>query len=106
MKFGVHLPLITFDEPRYSLAHLKDYARGAQELRYSTIAANAHLVFQRPWLDGPTALAAVLADSGGMDLMTSVALPTVRGPLATAKTLAAIDVLSGGQLIVGVGPGS
>ncbi len=38
--------------------------------------------------------------------MTSVALPVVRGPLATAKTLAAIDVLSGGRLIVGVGPGS
>ena len=106
MKFGAHLPLIAFDEPRYSLRHLHDYTRAAREMGYSTIAANDHLIFQRPWLDGPTALAAVLPESGEMDLMTSVALPVVRGPLATAKTLAAIDVLSGGRLIVGVGPGS
>ena len=106
MKLGVHLPLIAFDEPRYSLAHLHDYTRAALELGYTTLAANDHLVFQRPWIDGPTALAACIAESGDMDLMTSVALPVVRGPLATAKTLAAIDVLSGGRLIVGVGPGS
>src|SRR5207248_5628912 len=53
-----------------------------------------------------TALAAVLGDTGDMDLMTTVTLPVVRGPVQTAKTLAAIDVLSGGRLIVGVGPGS
>jgi alkanesulfonate monooxygenase SsuD/methylene tetrahydromethanopterin reductase-like flavin-dependent oxidoreductase (luciferase family) len=41
-----------------------------------------------------------------MDLMTTVALPVVRGPIALAKSLAAIDILSGGRLIVGVGPGS
>jgi alkanesulfonate monooxygenase SsuD/methylene tetrahydromethanopterin reductase-like flavin-dependent oxidoreductase (luciferase family) len=30
----------------------------------------------------------------------------LRGPAATAKTLAAIDLLSGGRLVVGLGPGS
>jgi alkanesulfonate monooxygenase SsuD/methylene tetrahydromethanopterin reductase-like flavin-dependent oxidoreductase (luciferase family) len=35
-----------------------------------------------------------------------VALPVVRGPVPLAKSLAAIDLLSGGRLIVGVGPGS
>ena len=59
-----------------------------------------------PWLDGPTALAAVLAQSGQMTLATTVAVPVLRGPAATAKILAAIDVLSGGRLLVGVGPGS
>ena len=41
-----------------------------------------------------------------MKLATTLTLPVVRGPVATAKTLAAIDILSGGRLIVGVGPGS
>ena len=38
--------------------------------------------------------------------MTTVALPVVRGPVPLAKSLAALDVLSGGRLIAGVGPGS
>jgi alkanesulfonate monooxygenase SsuD/methylene tetrahydromethanopterin reductase-like flavin-dependent oxidoreductase (luciferase family) len=38
-----------------------------------------------------------------MALATTVALPIVRGPVALAKSLAA---LSGGRLVVGVGPGS
>ena len=38
--------------------------------------------------------------------MTSVSLPVVRGPIALAKSLAAIDRLSGGRLDAGLGPGS
>ena len=64
------------------------------------------LVFSRPWLDGPTALAAVLHASGSMKLATTVSIPVVRGPVAMVKTLGAIDLLSGGRLVVGVGPGS
>ncbi len=41
-----------------------------------------------------------------MTLATTVALPVVRGPVQLAKTLGAIDRLSGGRLVVGVGPGS
>src|SRR5215212_8211150 len=54
----------------------------------------------------PDGLSSVLAATGRMDLMTTVALPVVRGPVALAKSMAAIDILSGGRLIVGVGPGS
>ena len=38
--------------------------------------------------------------------MTSVALPVIRGPVALAKSLGAIDLLSGGRLDAGLGPGS
>ena len=78
----------------------------ARRLDYRTICANNHLVFSRPWLDGPTALALVLGRAEQMTLVTTVSLPVVRGPAQLAKTLAAIDLLSGGRLIVGVGPGS
>jgi alkanesulfonate monooxygenase SsuD/methylene tetrahydromethanopterin reductase-like flavin-dependent oxidoreductase (luciferase family) len=85
---------------------LRDYASAARDLGYAWLTANDHLVFPRPWLDGPTALAAVIDCSGDMTLATTVALPAVRGPLALAKTLSAIDLLSVGRLVAGVGPGS
>ena len=107
MDFGVHLPLIGFDGGKnYSMSWLAEYASAANKLGYTTLCANDHLVFSRPWLDGPTALAAVLQASGSMKLATTVSIPAVRGPVAMAKTLGAIDLLSGGRLVVGVGPGS
>ncbi len=107
MKFGVHLPLIGFeDNKEFTLGWLNDYASTANQSGYSTLCANDHLIFSRPWLDGPTALAAVLTASGSMKLATTVSIPVVRGPVTTAKTLGAIDILSGGRLVVGVGPGS
>ena len=106
MDYGVHLPLIGFGERPPSLRDLLDYAEAAERLGFAALSVNDHLLFSRPWLDGPTALSSVLAATGQMDLMTTVALPVVRGPLALAKSMAAIDILSGGRLVVGVGPGS
>ena len=106
MEIGVHLPLMDFGGNPYSLGHLVDYTRAADDLGFTILSANDHLVFSVPWLDGPTALAAVVAASGTMTLATTVALAVVRGPVALAKTLAAVDLLSGGRLVVAVGPGS
>lgn len=106
MDYGLHLPLMDFGGNPYTLDHLITYAETGQQLGFSALAANDHLVFSRPWLDGPTALATVLTHSGGMDLVTTVSLPVVRGPVPLAKSLGAIDRLSGGRLIACVGPGS
>jgi probable F420-dependent oxidoreductase len=106
VDYGVHLPLIALNGRHWSLRGLLEYAEIAESLGFRALSANDHLLFPRPWLDGPTALAAVLARTGRMDLATTVALPVVRGPVALAKSLAAIDLLSGGRLVVGVGPGS
>ena len=106
MDFGLHLPLMDFGGNPFTLDHLITYTETSQELGFTAIAANDHLVYSKPWLDGPTALAAVLSHSGSMDLATTVSLPIVRGPVPLAKSLAAIDRLSGGRLIACVGPGS
>jgi alkanesulfonate monooxygenase SsuD/methylene tetrahydromethanopterin reductase-like flavin-dependent oxidoreductase (luciferase family) len=105
VEYGAHLPLIDLGTLP-SLPSLKAYARAAVALGFRHLCANDHLLFSRPWLDGPTALAALIEDSRDATLTTSVSLPVVRGPVQLAKTLAAIDVLSGGRLVVGVGPGS
>jgi probable F420-dependent oxidoreductase len=106
MEFGVHLPLISIAGEQRSLDDLLAFTEAARDLGYTHLCANDHLVFSRPWLDGPTTLAAVLAHSGQMTLATTVTVPVLRGPAATAKILAAIDLLSGGRLVVGLGPGS
>src|SRR5918998_6658276 len=106
MDYGVHLPLIALDGQPWSLQRLLTYTETVEGLGFQAISANDHLLFPRPWLDGPTALATVLARTGEMSLATTVALPVVRGPVALAKSLAALDLLSEGRLVVGVGPGS
>jgi probable F420-dependent oxidoreductase len=106
MEIGVHLPQISWEHEPLSLARLIAVATAAERLGFTTISANDHLVYGRPWLDGPLALAAVMAAAPGVRLMTSVALPVVRGPFALAKALGGIDLLSGGRLEAGLGPGS
>ena len=106
MDLGVHLPLIQFGDDELSYGRLGATVDAARDCGFAAVSANDHFVFQRPWLDGPTALASVIERSGSMTLATTVALSTLRGPIALAKALAAIDLLSGGRLIAALGPGS
>ncbi len=95
-----------FGDEGQSLARLTRAVDAARDCGFSAVSANDHFLFQAPWLDGLTALAAVVERSGAMELATTVALVTLRGPVPLAKALAALDVLSDGRVIAGVGPGS
>jgi alkanesulfonate monooxygenase SsuD/methylene tetrahydromethanopterin reductase-like flavin-dependent oxidoreductase (luciferase family) len=106
VELGVHLPLMDFGGNPFTMSHLATYTRTAAALGYSALTVNDHMVFAVPWLDGPTALAAVVEHSGDMALGTTISLPVVRGPVPLAKSLAAIDRLSDGRLFAAVGPGS
>ncbi|ACQ81338.1 Luciferase-like monooxygenase [Beutenbergia cavernae DSM 12333] len=106
MEYGAHLPLVDLDDRGWTLSGLTSYARTAQQLGFRALVANDHLAFQRPWLDGLVALASVVEASGDLTLATTVALPVVRGPAALSKAAAALDVLSGGRFVLGMGPGS
>jgi alkanesulfonate monooxygenase SsuD/methylene tetrahydromethanopterin reductase-like flavin-dependent oxidoreductase (luciferase family) len=106
LELGVHLPLMEFGDEGQSLGRLTRAVDAARECGFAAVSANDHFLFQTPWLDGPTALAAVIDRSGAMELATTVSLVALRGPVPLAKTLAALDLLSGGRVIAGVGPGS
>jgi alkanesulfonate monooxygenase SsuD/methylene tetrahydromethanopterin reductase-like flavin-dependent oxidoreductase (luciferase family) len=106
VKIGVHLPLMEFRDEGQSVGRVMEAVDSARESGLDAISANDHLVFATPWLDGLTALAAVVERSGQMTLATTVSLPAIRGPVPLAKALAALDVLSKGRLVAGVGPGS
>ena len=81
MRLGVHLPLADLGDGVPTADDLRDYAVAARELGFSTVAANDHLVWSHPWLDGPTALASVAGSAGEMALATSITLPVVRHPV-------------------------
>jgi alkanesulfonate monooxygenase SsuD/methylene tetrahydromethanopterin reductase-like flavin-dependent oxidoreductase (luciferase family) len=106
VKVGVHLPLMEFRGEGRSTTRVMDAVDAARECGLDAISANDHLIFSTPWLDGLTALAAAIERSGEMTLATTVSLSAVRGPVALAKALTALDLLSEGRLIAGVGPGS
>lgn len=95
-----------FGDEGQSLVRLTRAVDTARDCAFAAVSANDHFLFQTPWLDGPTALAAVIDRSGAMELATTVSLVALRGPVPLAKTLAALDLLSDGRVIAGVGPGS
>src|SRR3954452_8201601 len=95
-----------FGDEGQSFGRLAGAVDAARECGFAAVCANDHFVFQTPWLDGATALAAVIDRSGAMELATTVANVALRGPVPLAKTLAALDVLSDGRVVAGVGPGS
>jgi len=106
VDLGVHLPLMQFGEDALSLRRLEATVDAARDCGFAAVSANDHLVFQTPWLDGPTALASIIGRSGEMTLATTISLAALRGPVPLAKALTAVDVLSEGRLVAGVGPGS
>jgi alkanesulfonate monooxygenase SsuD/methylene tetrahydromethanopterin reductase-like flavin-dependent oxidoreductase (luciferase family) len=106
VELGVHLPVLQFGDEPLSRRRLEATVDAARECGFAAVSANDHLVFQRPWLDGLAALATVAGRSGELTLATTVSLAVMRGPVPLAKALTALDVLSDGRLIAGVGPGS
>jgi alkanesulfonate monooxygenase SsuD/methylene tetrahydromethanopterin reductase-like flavin-dependent oxidoreductase (luciferase family) len=106
MEVGAHLPQVATTTERPDVSHVRDVVEAARELGLAAVCANDHLAFHRPWLDGPTLLAAVADRTGEMDLATTVALPSLRGPAQLAASLATLAALAPGRVLAGVGPGS
>jgi alkanesulfonate monooxygenase SsuD/methylene tetrahydromethanopterin reductase-like flavin-dependent oxidoreductase (luciferase family) len=98
--------LADFGDGRPTGGDLCAYARTAKDLGYTTLAANDHLIWGKPWLDGPTSLASVISAAGDMTLATTIALPVVRHPVVVAKMLTTLACLAQGPVVGGLGPGS
>ena len=106
MEAGVHLPQIDVAGEGLSSARLLRVVQQARACGFAAVSANDHFRFSRPWLDGLVALSLVAPSTGRMDVMTSVALPSLRGPLPLASALASLALLCDGRVVAGVGAGS
>ena len=111
MKFGLIIP------HNYGVESVQDVvgiAVAAEEMGYDSVWINHHVVHagyilerlgNRPYFDGLTVLTYVAALTRRVRLGTSVLVLPYLNPLVLAKSLATLDVLSEGRLVVGVGVG-
>ncbi len=117
MDYGIVLPHFSSFAHEDPANRILTAATTAEELGYSTVWVADHVVFpsqipggyafnpEDPFLDPLTVLAALAYKTSRIKLGTAVLILPYRHPLAVAKVLATIDVLSGGRTVVGVGAG-
>ena len=107
MQAAVHLPQVPFAGPATELpARARDVVDAAGDLGFVGVSANDHFTFSTQWVDGLMLLASIAERAGPLELMTTVALPALRGPVAFASSITALAAMSKGRVVAGVGPGS
>ena len=87
------------------LSFVVEAARRAEGGGYDSVWAGDSLL-ARPRGEPLTLLAAVAGATSRVTLGTAVLLPLLRHPLTLAHTLATLDRIAKGRVIVGVGPGA
>lgn len=104
MRLGLSLPAFTTDPGRPLAA-----ARAAREAAYGAVYCVDHLFPpggpDKPSLEAFTLLAAVAAENPGLGVGLLVSRVGVRPPGILAKDAAALDHLSGGRAVLGLGIG-
>ncbi len=113
---GASRPLVSVSVPVASDAdfeQLAERAQRAEELGIDALFVTDHPAPTKHWIDGsghPTldpfvALSFMAAATTTLKVHTNLLVLPYRHPLATAKAVASLDVLSGGRVILGVGVG-
>jgi len=103
MEYGITFPRTGVAEQPSPWKYLTNFARAAEQMGCAYGVVGDRL---ESGLDSFSILTAIAEASGRMRLTTSVAILPPRGILVTAKQYAALDILTGGRVIAGVGTGS
>jgi probable F420-dependent oxidoreductase len=93
--------VLTQQDPK----QIRKTAQAIEAAGFDSIWAGDHISFHVPLIESLTLLAFVAAATERIRIGTSVYLLPLRHPTITAKTTAALDVVSGGRFQFGVGVG-
>jgi alkanesulfonate monooxygenase SsuD/methylene tetrahydromethanopterin reductase-like flavin-dependent oxidoreductase (luciferase family) len=105
VEFGVVLPNVGL-EGEQRLKDIAELTRRAENLRFDRVWTFDRLFHKTvPVLEPFTVLSHIAAITTRMRLGTSVAILTYRNPFVLAKTVATLDVLSNGRVILGLSLG-
>src|SRR3954462_14473079 len=103
-RFGIFLPTGQAQwgegaDPR----RLIDFAVQAERLGFDSLWVNDSLL--NPRIEPLTMLAAVAPVTERVTLGTATLMPVLRRPIQAAQTIASVDLLCGGRLVIAVGAG-
>jgi alkanesulfonate monooxygenase SsuD/methylene tetrahydromethanopterin reductase-like flavin-dependent oxidoreductase (luciferase family) len=101
---GIALPH-TFTDRAIAIDFLRRFIPRAEALGYEGLWVQEQILGDVPLLEPVTLLTYAAALTSKPHLGTSVLLTVIRNPVQLAKSLATLDQLSNGRLIVGVGVG-
>jgi probable F420-dependent oxidoreductase len=111
LKLGTYLPNFAYgDDGIDHAARLRHWIVRSEELGFESIWVTDHLLrarnmYARTWLEPLSTLAFAAALTRSALLGPSVLLLPLRQPVILAKTLASLQRLAGGRLVLGVGTG-
>ena len=101
---GIAIPQ-TFSDPSTAAGFLGKFLPRAEALGYEGLWVQEQILGDVPILEPVTLLTYAAALTSKAHLGTSVLITVIRNPVQLAKSLATLDQLSNGRLIVGVGVG-
>jgi probable F420-dependent oxidoreductase len=111
MRFGLRLPSYAWPDATYErVRQLGKYARRAEEAGFDSLWVIEHLLvspalYAVAWHDPLAVLAHVAAVTERIRLGTAILVLPLRHPAIVAREVIALDFLSAGRFILGVGTG-
>ncbi|HUV11078.1 MAG TPA: TIGR03619 family F420-dependent LLM class oxidoreductase [Acidimicrobiia bacterium] len=115
MKVSVGLPTHRIDrfDDLASADAIADLSREAEEAGFDAVFVTEHPIPEDRWLatgghhtlDPFVALAFAAAATDAIRLQTNLCIPAYRNPFLLAKTVATLDALSAGRVVLGIGAG-
>ena len=108
-KFSIRVPTFV-PESEEQAPDLFSYVKKAEALGFDGIFVVDHLLkpesgYYRNWIEPLTFLSSIAGITGRMKLGTLTLVLTLRQPVLTAKSLATLDVLSRGRVVIGASSG-
>ena len=104
VSFGIAVPQVFFDGP-IDMVLIDRWAKRAEALGYESLWTQEQITGGVPILEPVTLLSYLAAITERVRLGTSVIVAPLRNPVQLAKSLASLDHLSAGRLVVGLGLG-
>jgi probable F420-dependent oxidoreductase len=101
---GISIPQV-FPKSPIDLGLIRDFVPRAEALGYDSLWVQEQIISDTPILEPVAMLTYAAALTSRLRLGSSVLLTVIRNPVQLAKSLATLDQLSQGRLIVGVGVG-
>lgn len=103
IKFGIAVGAYSAGVP--SGRELADLARTAEAVGFDSVQVGDHIQWHAPIIESTVLLATFAAVTTRVRIASDIVILPLRDPVLIAKTVASLDVLSGGRMIFGVGVG-